>query len=126
MIHSRDHADTGDAGTFRQSGGCAGESRGRQGVSDDCDFIGREASGDEAISGSLRITDNRIAPTKSGNLSPELTGCQQVSQLALTADDDGNAGKPGGGNQREIGIEIEGVGDVHLMMAQMAAEVEAS
>src|SRR5207245_484238 len=53
MIHARDHADTDNAGTFRQSRRRCDESRGWQGVSDDCDFIGREASGDEAISSSL-------------------------------------------------------------------------
>src|ERR1019366_57991 len=125
-IHARDHPNTGDTGTLRQSCGRCGESFGWQGVSDDCDFIGREAGGDEAIGGGLRVTDNGVAPAKSGGLRAELGGCHQVSELAMAADDDGHAGKPGGGNQREIGVEIEGVGDLHLMMAQMAAEVEAS
>ena len=44
----------------------------------------------------------------------------------MAADDNRNAGKFGGGNQREIGVEIEGVSDLHLMMAQMAAKIEAS
>ncbi len=43
----------------------------------------------------------------------------------MAADDDGHAGKFRGGNQREIAIEIEGVGDLHLMIPQMAAQVEA-
>ena len=126
MVHARDHADTRDTGTFRQSRGCGAESRGRQGVSDDSDFIGREASGDEAIGRRLRIADNSVAPAKSGGLSAELRGGHQVSELAMAADDDRHAGKLGGGNQREIGVEIEGVRDLHLMMAQMAAQAEAS
>src|ERR1019366_6873180 len=126
MIHARDHANTGHTGTFRQSCGRCGESLGWQGVSDDCDFIGREAGGEEAIGGGLRVADNGVAPAKSGGLSAELRGGHQVSKLAMAADDDGYAGKLGGGNQREIGVEIEGVGDLHLMMAQMAAQVEAS
>ena len=44
----------------------------------------------------------------------------------MAADDYRHAGKPGGGNQREIGVEVEGVGDLHAMLAQMASEVEAS
>ena len=125
MIHARDHADAEYAGTLRQSCGRCGESLGRQGVSDDCDFIGRKAGGDEAIGGGLRIADHGVAPAKSGGLSAELRGGHQVSELAMAADDDGHAGETGGGDQREIGVEIEGVGDLHPMMAQMAAQVEA-
>ena len=44
----------------------------------------------------------------------------------MAADDHRDARQAGGGDQREIGVEIEGVGDLHLMMAQMAAQVEAS
>src|ERR1700687_4608508 len=116
-IHARDHTDTGATGTPRQSCGRSSESLGRQGVSDDCDFIGREAGGDEAIGGGLRVADNGVAPAKSGGLSAELRGGHQVSELAMAADDDGDAGQLGGGNQREIGVEIEGVGGTNLTMA---------
>src|SRR6266849_143601 len=126
MIHARDHADTGNTGTFRQSRGRCAESRGWQCVSYDCDLTGREARGDEAISRGLRIADYGVAPAKRGGLSPELRGCHQVSELALAADDDGHAGKLGGGNQREIGIEIESVSDLHLMGAKISSEIEAS
>ena len=125
MIHARDHADADDTRALRQGCGRCGESLGRQGVSDDCDFSRRQAGGDEAIGGGLRIADHGVAPAKSGGLGAELRGGHQVSELAMAADDDGHAGKTGGGNQREIGVEIEGVGDLHLMMAQMAAQVEA-
>src|SRR5208282_6145744 len=125
MIHARNHADAEYAGTLRQSWGHCGESLGRQGVSDDCDFIGREAGGDEAIGGGLRIADHGVTPAKSRVLSAELRGGHQVSELAMAADDDGHAGETSGGDQREIGVEIEGVGDLHPMMAQMATQIEA-
>ena len=126
MIHARDHADAECTGTLGQSGGRGGESLGGQGVSDDCDFLPRKAAGDEAIGGGLRVADHHVAPAKSGGLSAELCRRHQVSKLAMAADDNGHAGKPGGGNQREIGVEVEGVGDLHAMLAQMASEVEAS
>ncbi len=126
MIHARDHADAECTGALGQSGGRGGENLGGQGVSDDCDLVRREASGDEAIGGGLRVADDGVGPAKSGGLSAELRRGQQVSQLAMAADDDRHAGKPGGGNQREIGVEVEGVGDLHTMLAQMAGEVEAS
>src|SRR5258707_10950910 len=44
----------------------------------------------------------------------------------MAPDDDGHAGKLGGGNQHEIGIEIEGVGDLHVMMAEISGEIEPS
>src|SRR5208337_297586 len=125
MIHARNHADTGSAGTFRQSGGRWCESLGWQGVSDDGNLVGGKTGGEEAIGGSLRVADYRIAPAKSSGLSAELGGAQQVSELAMAADNDGHAGKFGGWNQREIGVEIEGVGDLHMMVAQMAAQVKA-
>ena len=126
MIHARDHGDAQDAGSASaEPVGVAAKSRVRQGVSDDCDSIGREAGGDETIGGGLRIADNCVAPAKSGGLRAELRGRHQVSELAMAADDNRHAGKSGGGNEREIGVEIEGVGDLHVMLAQMAAEVEA-
>ena len=125
MIHARDHADADDTRTLRQGCGRCGESLGRQGVSDDCDFVARKAGGDEAIGGGLRIAHHGVAPAKSGGLCAELRGGHQVSELAMAADDDGHAGETGGGDQREISVEIEGVGDLHPMMAQMAAQVEA-
>ena len=44
----------------------------------------------------------------------------------MAADDYGHAGESRGGNQREIGVEVEGVSDLDTMLAQMACEVEAS
>ena len=126
MIHARDHADTGYAGTFRQSCGDCGESLGGQGVSDDCDSTGREAGGDQAIGGGLRVADHGVAPAKSGGLSAELRRGHQVSKLAMAADDDGDARQLGGGNQGQISVEIEGMGYLDLMLAQTASEVEAS
>jgi len=38
-------------GRFRSTGGTALKILGRKGVSDDCDFVLREAGGDEAIGG---------------------------------------------------------------------------
>src|ERR1017187_10753914 len=111
MIHARDHAHAEYAGTLRQNRGRCGESLGRQGVSYDCDFIGREAGGDEASGGGLRVADHGVTPAKSGGLSAELRGGHQVSELAMAADDDGHAGETGGGDEREIGVEIEGVGN---------------
>src|ERR1700687_542091 len=86
MIHASDHADARESGTFRQSCGRSRESVGRQGVSDDCDFIGRKAGGEEAIGGGLRVADDGVAPAKSGGLSAELRGGHQVSELAMAAD----------------------------------------
>jgi hypothetical protein len=125
MIHARDHAYADYTGTFRQNGGNCSESLVWQGVPDDCDFVGRETGGEETIGGSLRVADYGIAPTKGGSLRAKLRGRHQVSELAMAADDDGHAGKPGGGNEREVGVEIEGVRDLHVMMAQIAAQVEA-
>jgi len=126
MIHARDHADTDNTGRFRQSRRRCGESRGWQGISDDRDFLGREGGGDEAIGRGLRIADNGIAPAKYSGLSAELRGCHEVSELAMAPDNDGHAGQLGGGNQYEIGIEIEGVGDLHVMMAEISGEIEPS
>src|SRR6266481_2526710 len=126
MIDARDHSDTGNTGTFRQSRRRCGESRGGQGVCYDRALLGRETGRDKAIGRGLRIADNGIAPAKRGALSAELRGCHEVSELAMAPDDDGHAGKLGGGNQREIGIEIEGVGDLHAMMAEISGEIEPS
>ena len=79
MIHARDHADAECTGALGQSGGRGGKSLGGQGVSDDCDFVWREAGGDEAIGGGLRVADDGVGPAKSGCLSAELCGGQQVS-----------------------------------------------
>jgi len=97
MIHARDHANSQDTGRFRKSCGSRGEGLGWQSVSDDRDFRGREADGKEAIGGGLRVADNGIAAAKSGGLHAELRGGHQVSQLAMAADYDGDAGEPGSG-----------------------------
>ena len=125
VIHARDHADADDAMTFRQSSRRFGERLVGQGVSDDCDLPGREANGQESIGGSLGVADNGIAAAKCNGLGAELRGRHQVSKLAMAADDDGHAGELSGGNQRQIGVEIERVGNVHAMLAKMAPEVEA-
>ncbi len=126
VIHARDHADTQASWTLRQSCRCCDEGFDSQGVSDDCDLARRKAGGDETVGGGLRVADDGVAPAKNGGLSAELRGRHQVSKLAMAADDNGHAGKPGGGNQCEIGIEIEGVGDLNMMLAEMADQVEAS
>jgi hypothetical protein len=72
MIHARNHTDADDTRTLRQSCRRGGESLGWQRVSYDCDFIGRESSGNEAIGGGLRVADNGVTPAKSGSLRAEL------------------------------------------------------
>jgi hypothetical protein len=125
VIHARDHGNTQDAGTLRHSWRRGGESRVRQGISNDCDFLGREACGNQPISGGLRVADHGVTPAEGSGLRAELRGGQQVSELAMTSDDNRHAGKPGCGNKGEVGIEIEGVGDLHMMLPQMAAQVKA-
>src|SRR5208282_5524646 len=126
VIHARNHADSEGPGTFGQNRRRCGENVSWEGVSDDRDFVAREADGDKAIGGGLRIADYRVTPAKSGGLRAKLLGCHQVAELAMAADDYRNASQLGGGNQREVGVEIEGVCDLNLMAAQIAAQVEAS
>ena len=44
----------------------------------------------------------------------------------MTADYDRHTGEAGGGDQRQVGVEIEGVGDLNMTAAQVATQFEAS
>ena len=127
VIHPRDHADTERAGALGQAAGARLKASAGKAFPMTASLSREQACSDKAIGGGLRIADHGVAPAKSGGLSAELRGRHQVSELAMAADNDGHAGKFGCGNQREVGIEIEGVRDLNMTaVAQVAAQAEAS
>src|SRR5208283_4952109 len=89
-------------------------------------FFAGKAGGGEALGSGLRIEDDGIAKAEDGELRAELEGCEEVAELAMTADDDGNAGKPGDGDHGEVGVEVERVGDLDAMAAKIVGELEAA
>jgi len=54
----------------------------------------------EAVRGGLGIARNRIAPSKSGGLGAELRRCNQISKLAMTADNNRDTREARGGDER--------------------------
>ena len=125
-IHARDHAHAECTGAAGQSGTCGLKGRSGQGVSDDGEFLARHAGSSEQIGGGLRVAHYCVAPSKGGGLCAQFCRGQQISELPMTADYDRHTGEAGCGNQRQVGVEIEGVGDLNMTAAQIATQLDAS
>ena len=125
MIHAGDHADAQRAGFAGDGGDGGGEGFGGERVADHYEFFFANAFFGEAVGGGLRVADDGVAPAEGGRLRVKLAGGEEVSELALAADYDGNAGETRDGDQGEVGVEVEGVGDLDVLLAQVAAETPA-
>jgi hypothetical protein len=125
MVHTRDHASANDSGTLGQNRGNWCKRGGWQGVSDDRDFGRCEAGVSKTRGSGLRVAHDSVAPAKSESLRAELCRSHQIADLAMASNNDWNTGKFCGRNQREISVEIEGVRDLYLLLAQMTAQVES-
>ena len=124
-VHARDHADPECAEAARHSRGCGLKCRRGQSVPDDHEFVARHSGTCEAVRRGLRIADDCIAPAKSGGLGAELRSRHQISELAMTADDDRHTRQTSGWNKGQVGVEIESMRDLDSMAPQVAAQAEA-
>ena len=123
-IHARDHDDPGRAGWLQRGRGEL-KCRGRQGVSDDSKLLARNTGSSQAIRSRLRVAHYGIAPPESSGLRAKLRGSHQVSQLAMAADDNRDAGKASRRDQCEVHIEIKSVRHLDLMLAEVTTQREA-
>ena len=74
---------------------------------------------DQSLGRSVRITNHAVTPAQDRRLSTRLRFGEQISKLSLTSDHYWHASKTRCRNQREVGIEIEGVGDCDITFAQV-------
>ena len=124
MIHARNHADSQHSSMLGQCRRRRGESLSGQGISNHRDLVGSESGPDQAIGSGLRIADHDIAPAKRTRLRAKLRRSHQVSNLPMAADYNRDSSQFRGGNQCEIGVEIEGMGDLHSMLTEITTKVE--
>jgi hypothetical protein len=95
VIHAGYHADPKDAGLARNCRNGGLEGFGGQGVSDYDEVFAVQASFGQPLRSGFGIANHGVTQTECGGLGAELSGGQQVAELALAADNHGHTRQPG-------------------------------